>query len=170
MNGAAYMGRVARLPCCICWRSGIATHGVEVHHQRAGTGGGRRASDWRTIPLCPEHHRGAMGIHGLGTKAFAGVYGVTEVQLVEETWAQVGVAASQVEAWEAAQADRRVASTARVRGKAVVVMDVVASETERAAVAAFRAARLPARPAHAPSPRSPWPKRKLESRNTLKRR
>jgi hypothetical protein len=175
VNGATYMGRVAQMACRICVRLALPSPAVEVHHQRAGTGGGRRASDWRTMPLCREHHRGDAGIHGLGTKAFARTYGVTEQALVEETWALVGVARAEVESWEAAQVDRRVSATARVRGKAVVVLvagpeDEEAMAAARLTVAAFRAVKLPPRAARMPMPRSAWPKRKLESRNTLKRR
>jgi hypothetical protein len=37
------------------------------------------------IPLCPEHHTGNSGVHGLGKKAFADKYGVTEEDLLEQT-------------------------------------------------------------------------------------
>jgi hypothetical protein len=37
------------------------------------------------IPLCPEHHRGKTGLHGLGTKGFVKHYGYTEQELIDET-------------------------------------------------------------------------------------
>jgi len=37
------------------------------------------------IGLCPEHHRGNTGVHGMGRKAFARFYGVTEEDLLEQT-------------------------------------------------------------------------------------
>ena len=37
------------------------------------------------VPLCPEHHQGNTGIHGMGRKAFERYYGVTELELVEQT-------------------------------------------------------------------------------------
>lgn len=37
------------------------------------------------IPLCPEHHTGNTGIHGMGRKAFATHYGVTEEDLLAQT-------------------------------------------------------------------------------------
>jgi hypothetical protein len=46
---------------------------------------GQRAPDHRTIPLCPEHHRGNSGLHGLGTREFARVYGLDEEALLERT-------------------------------------------------------------------------------------
>jgi len=33
--------------------------------------------------LCPEHHRGNTGVHGLGHKGFANKWGVTEEELLE---------------------------------------------------------------------------------------
>lgn len=80
MTGREYMGRVAQLPCSIC---GI--HGVHVHHIRTGIGMGRRASDFDTLPLCPEHHQGMTGIHGMGRKAWERHHGITELQLLQKT-------------------------------------------------------------------------------------
>lgn len=118
ISGSTYMGLVAQLPCAICQlRFGVHTTDVEVHHQRSGTGGGRRASDWRTMPLCVEHHRGNTGIHGLGTKAFVREYGFSEQELVMNTWQRLGVSVLQVTSWEDAARDRRVAATAVVRAK-----------------------------------------------------
>lgn len=79
------MGRVAELGCIICLlRLGIPGTPPEVHHIRSGTGGGRRASHLDTLPLCPEHHRGDTGLHGLGTKGFVRYWGITEQELLEE--------------------------------------------------------------------------------------
>jgi len=44
----------------------------------------RRASDWDVIPLCPTHHRGKTGVHGLGTKGFPKHWGFTEHDLLDE--------------------------------------------------------------------------------------
>lgn len=38
------------------------------------------------IGLCPEHHRGNTGVHGLGRKSFAVRYKVTEEDLLELTY------------------------------------------------------------------------------------
>lgn len=80
-----YMGLVASLGCVICRRNGWGASPAEVHHVRTGTGAGSRAADTLTIPLCPEHHRGATGLHGLGSRGFAHRYSVTELDLVAET-------------------------------------------------------------------------------------
>jgi len=58
---------------------------AEIHHIRAGVGKAQRSDHFTTLPLCPEHHRGRTGIHGLGTKGFAKHYSVTEHELLEET-------------------------------------------------------------------------------------
>jgi hypothetical protein len=36
------------------------------------------------IPLCPEHHRGNTGIHGLGTKGFPKYWGYDEDDLLAD--------------------------------------------------------------------------------------
>ena len=49
----------------------------------------QRAKHEDVIPLCPEHHRGRTGVHGLGTKGFAKVYGFDEVDLLADTQARL---------------------------------------------------------------------------------
>jgi hypothetical protein len=73
----AHKAALAELGCMACRR----IHGphvpgeVELHHFRSGGWG---KGDYMTlIPLCVEHHRGASGIHGMGTKAFDLHYGLT---------------------------------------------------------------------------------------------
>jgi hypothetical protein len=58
----------------------------EIHHVRGiGLGMGVRSSHYQTIGLCPPHHRGNIGYHGLGRKAFERRYDVTERELLEQT-------------------------------------------------------------------------------------
>ena len=85
MTDRQYLARVASLGCAICRRMGYHDTPAEVHHERTGTGAGRRASHRRTCPLCPEHHRGNTGLHGMGRRAFERYHNVTEVELIEET-------------------------------------------------------------------------------------
>lgn len=81
-----YLDRVARLGCLVCYlKHGASETPAEIHHRRTGTGAGRRASDADVIPLCPHHHRGAEGIHGMGRKAWERWLGKTEVEMVELT-------------------------------------------------------------------------------------
>lgn len=80
-----YLDRVAALGCACCRRLGLGATPAEIHHPRKGTGMGQRAAHRDAIPLCPEHHRGNTGIHGLGVKRFSFVYGFDEADLVAET-------------------------------------------------------------------------------------
>jgi hypothetical protein len=80
-----HMDRVAYLGCVVCRRMGYEGTPAELHHPRAGTGAGRRSSHMDVIPLCPEHHRGKTGLHGLGTKGFVKHYGYTEADLLDDT-------------------------------------------------------------------------------------
>lgn len=85
------MARVAALGCIICRRLGMGPQSAEVHHIRTGIGAGRKARDDQTIPLCPAHHRGAQGLHGLGRKRFEREYGVTELALLGQTLRELGI-------------------------------------------------------------------------------
>jgi hypothetical protein len=74
---------LAQLGCAVCFK----LHGphepapVELHHLRAdgwGKGGYKTL-----IPLCFLHHRGELGVHGLGTKGFVQYYGFTQQDLLD---------------------------------------------------------------------------------------
>jgi hypothetical protein len=80
-----HMDAVADLGCAVCRRMGYEGTPAELHHKRAGTGAGRRSSHYDVIPLCPEHHRGKTGLHGLGTKGFVKHYGYSEADLLDDT-------------------------------------------------------------------------------------
>lgn len=82
---SAYLGAVAALGCAVCRRLGYGPTPAIVHHQRTGMGA-MRASHFRTVPLCPPHHQhSGHGVHDVGRPQFAAMYGVSEVELVEET-------------------------------------------------------------------------------------
>ena len=85
----AHKNAVASLGCAVCWRI-YGPHepaGVELHHLRTGGWG---KGDYKTlIPLCPEHHRGKTGVHGLGTKGFAKHYGFDQQELLDWTLVRV---------------------------------------------------------------------------------
>lgn len=89
-----HLSRVASLGCMVCRRLyGPHDPGpVEIHHKRAGTGAGRRASHWDAFPLCVSHHRGNLGVHGMGTKAFVRHYGVTEDEYIDDVYQLLGYA------------------------------------------------------------------------------
>ncbi|MDX9742072.1 MAG: Ref family recombination enhancement nuclease [Gammaproteobacteria bacterium] len=88
MSSAAakrHMGRVAEAGCVLCRHLGYGHSPAEVHHIREGQGAAQRASDFLTTGLCPEHHRGASGLHGLGRKAFERTYKLSELDLLAMT-------------------------------------------------------------------------------------
>jgi hypothetical protein len=68
----------------VCRRIGYEGTPAEIHHPRRGTGLGQRASHYDAVPLCPEHHRGNTGIHGLGTKGFPKRWGFNESDLLDD--------------------------------------------------------------------------------------
>lgn len=79
--------KVARLGCIVCRRLfenlELVDSPVELHHIRGGRGWGK--GDYTTlIPLCVSHHRGDIGVHGLGTKGFVKRYGFTEQDLLKD--------------------------------------------------------------------------------------
>lgn len=81
--GKHHMQRVAESGCVIGNRQLAQCEGRnEVHHVAEGSG---LRSDFSVACLCSEHHRGASGLHGLGTKAFVRLYrlpGETEYGLL----------------------------------------------------------------------------------------
>jgi len=74
--------RLAQLGCSLCRHLSYGETRCEIHHIRR-MGGKRDLAP--VIGLCPEHHRGNTGVHGMGRKAFARFYGVTEEDLLEQT-------------------------------------------------------------------------------------
>ena len=79
-----HLNRVAELGCLVCRKMGYPGTPSEIHHKRSGTGAGRRSSHFDAMPLCPEHHRGKTGLHGLGTKGFPKHWGFDEDDLLQD--------------------------------------------------------------------------------------
>ena len=71
--------KIAEIGCALCYKQGNQGTPAELHHiRRAG-----KRSNAPVIPLCPEHHRGNSGIHGMGRKRFEREYQTTEEELLE---------------------------------------------------------------------------------------
>lgn len=87
-----HMGRVAELGCMVCLRMGHEGTPSELHHPRNGVGMAQRSGHMSVLPLCPQHHRGNMGIHGMGRKAFETHYGFTEKDLLDDVTKLHGLA------------------------------------------------------------------------------
>jgi len=79
----AHKAALVELGCVLCLQLGYGRTPPQLHHLRTGGWG---KGDYKTlIPLCPEHHIGNTGIHGMGTKAFERHYRVTQQELLQ--WA-----------------------------------------------------------------------------------
>lgn len=74
--------KLARYGCILCRTLGYGETPAEIHHIRRY--GGRRGN-CEVIALCPEHHRGNSGVHGLGHKGFTRYWGYSEEDLHEKT-------------------------------------------------------------------------------------
>ena len=81
-NEKKYLDKVARVGCILCRTAlGVKDSPAELHHIRR-FGGKRSASP--VIPLCPEHHRGNSGVHGLGAKGFEVKWGTSQEALLAQ--------------------------------------------------------------------------------------
>lgn len=76
-----HMDRVASVGCILCRELGRDYVPAQVHH----IGDTSDRSDFLTIPLCPEHHQGATGFHGLGEREFNRRYKTSETKLLAKT-------------------------------------------------------------------------------------
>ena len=88
MGGKEYMGRVASLGCILCQELDWGESPAEVHHVFDTAS----RSPSLTVPLCPEHHRGATGFHGMGQRAFERAYKLTDANLLALTLARINAA------------------------------------------------------------------------------
>lgn len=88
-----HLDRVAALCCIACRNTGLGDTPAEIHHCSAGTGLSVRADNYRTIPLCPIHHR--QGGHGVaihaGRRTWERNYG-TEEELLAQVRRELGIA------------------------------------------------------------------------------
>ena len=80
--------KVAQLGCSLCRHLGYGETPCEIHHIRR-FGGKRKNAE--VIGLCPEHHRGNTGVHGLGRKGFETRYGIDEQTLLSQTNKLLGI-------------------------------------------------------------------------------
>lgn len=96
-----WLNDLAEIGCILCAHLGTPGTPAEIHHPRSGVGMGKKAKHFDAIPLCPEHHRGSTGVHGLGTKGFPTHYGISEEELQRK-------AAAMVDALRAQRTVRRV--------------------------------------------------------------
>ena len=84
-----HMQRVSELPCLICEQMGLGASPAHVHHVFDSAA----RSDFLTVPLCPAHHTGPDGFHGLGEREFNRRYKTTEADLLAITLEKLARAA-----------------------------------------------------------------------------
>ena len=73
--------RVAEYGCIVCQAP------AELHHVLRADGKETRRDPRFVVPVCPDHHRGRYGIHGLGSEAaFDDMYGVDLAQQARLFW------------------------------------------------------------------------------------
>ena len=87
-NEKIALNKIAELGCILCSEVlGIEGSQAELHHvRRFGT---KRATS-PILPLCPEHHRGNSGLHGLGVKRFEREYKISCEELLERVSKRLG--------------------------------------------------------------------------------
>jgi len=56
-----YHNYVRNIGCLVCGRDASIHHCISDGNQRISK------SHWHITPLCPEHHQGPLGYHGLGS-------------------------------------------------------------------------------------------------------
>lgn len=82
------LDKIARLGCILCSEVlGFEGSPAELHHVRRY--GAKRITS-PILPLCPEHHRGNDGIHGLGVKGFERKYQISCEELLERVSTKLG--------------------------------------------------------------------------------
>ena len=81
MKAADHMEKVASVGCALCHLIGFGYVPCEVHHIYDTA----ERSDFLTIGLCVEHHRGRTGFHGLGEREFNRRYKTSETHLLAQT-------------------------------------------------------------------------------------
>jgi len=68
---AKWRNMLAELMCVVGARHGGCAGRLTLHHVAEGSG---LRHDYSLVPLCHEHHQGAAGLHGMGSKNFIRLY------------------------------------------------------------------------------------------------
>lgn len=85
---------IAQLGCAVCRRIGYPGTPAEIHIIEEGGGKVKKKNALHdAIPMCPQCHRGATGLHGLGKLKFKAHWGFDEADLLADTKALVKEAA-----------------------------------------------------------------------------
>ena len=79
MSYKDYQADVRELGCILCRRLGLGQTPASIHHIESIRDG---LSEWAVLPLCPEHHQGPTGVHGLSRSGFERMYKLTPIDLM----------------------------------------------------------------------------------------
>ena len=74
-----YLDRVSQLGCVLCRHLGHGATPAEIHHIEIVRG---PLTNYLVAPLCPDHHRGSDGVHGLSRRGFEMRYKLSEMELI----------------------------------------------------------------------------------------
>lgn len=81
MSGKDHLERVHEIPCVVCVKMGMAPRfPVHAHHLESVRD---ELSDYAAVPLCPDHHQGPNGIHGLSRRGFEMRYKLSDMDLMK---------------------------------------------------------------------------------------
>jgi hypothetical protein len=82
-----HLSKIASLGCIICRKMGFLDSPAEIHHIKEGRMG-KRSSDYKTLPLCPNHHRNGSESYHYSPKKFTEKWG-TQTSLLQEVLSYV---------------------------------------------------------------------------------
>ena len=79
------LSKIVELGCCVCRKIGYPGTPAELHifSIKQSINSTKRVKV--VLPVCPPHHRGETGIHGLGKRQFEQSYGFSIAELLEDT-------------------------------------------------------------------------------------
>lgn len=84
-NDPSTLAKIANLGCCVCRKIGYPGTPAELHIFSIKQAMNSTKRERVVLPICPPHHRGETGIHGLGKRKFEKSYGFTIAELLEDT-------------------------------------------------------------------------------------
>ena len=79
------LSKIAELGCCVCRKIGYPGTPAELHLPSIKQSKNSTKRVEIVLPVCPLHHRGETGIHGLSKRNFEKFYGFTFAELLEDT-------------------------------------------------------------------------------------
>jgi Recombination enhancement, RecA-dependent nuclease len=79
LSAKDYENRVRDIGCIVCLHLGVSGSPASIHHVESIRDG---LSSYAVVPLCPGHHTGPEGVHGLSRRGFEARYKLTEIDLL----------------------------------------------------------------------------------------